>query len=84
MNETNSPVFRDKNITDCLIQLADRAKELGEPSTAALLLCLAGYRSVGQDDMLAPVAYQYSKLMATAIDSQFPGIKKKLEDEGKM
>jgi hypothetical protein len=43
----------DKDLTTCVRILADRADELGEHSTAAVLYCLAAYRVAEMDVVMA-------------------------------
>jgi hypothetical protein len=64
--------FRKMNtdLTDCINQLAARAEELGEKSTACVLYSLAAHRLVLADSILAMVVAQQALVLHAALKSK--------------
>lgn len=72
MNDSQDPTFSETplnaDITTCISQLAERAEELGEVSTAVVLFSLAGHRVVKADRVLAIVAAAQAQALKDHID----------------
>jgi len=60
----------NKDITECIRQLAERAEELGEKNTAIVLFTLAGHRVIRADAALAYTAAQQARLMKDALEAE--------------
>jgi len=64
----------NNSMTNCISELAQRARETGEEHTAVVLFALAAHRAVGQDRVMAIVAEKQSEFLKKIILNKFPDL----------